>query len=260
MSELPPSHFDHLHAYDPARGAPPTPEIETAWKAAQEIPALRARHEAELDFDAAMREQVASIPVPEGLAGRIKAAHAARQGPTPAPVEEHRDKSWWLHFGLLSSVSAALILLTLAWTFLFNPYEARATPELQSFLTEVESTLDQGPESMFFADSYPDLTNHLREQQAPLPLKLPEGLRQESGFACREVKIDGHTVAMLCFRREDETFHLFTFSREALPRQQDIAKPVIYERNRRNCATWTDRDHIYLLATKAARRELEDVL
>lgn len=261
MENLPPSPFDYLHAYDPARGAPPTPEIAEACETAQQIPALRARHEAELDFDAAMREHVARIPTPPNLAARIKAAQAARHGPTPAPVETSpKQRSWWLHMGLLGSLSAALVLLTLAWTFFFNPFEARATPELQAFLADVQSSFGSGEEGTFRAQSYPALASHLQAEQAPLPLALPPGLKRESSFACREVKVNGHTVAMLCFRSKDQTYHLFTFSRTALPRQEDIGKPVLFDHDNRACATWTDRQNIYLLTTKASRRELEEVL
>lgn len=252
--------FHHLQAYDPACGEPPTPEISEALEVSMRDPALRAAHEAEIALDHAMRSRLAKIPVPADLATRIKAAHARAAGPTPAPPERLPRQSW-LHFSLLGSIAAALIMLTLAYTFFLNPFEARATPELQAFIEKAETAFDDyGPADLAGLNRFAEFVAYLENSSAPVPSVLPTGLNAETSVACRRVLVDGVPVAILCFRREGEVFHLFTFQRSALPDQQDILRPVVKENGKRCRATWTDRENVYFLMTSAPRRSLETVL
>lgn len=255
--------FEKVRAYDPALGLPPTDEIAEAYDAVRRDPGSRARHEAELAFDAAFRARLNTIPVPPELAQSIKKAVAglpsAELAANDSRQDSYRTPGWWLHVGLLGSMAAAIIGLIIAYAFFINPFEARATPELNAMVEGIEASLARH-EGMYFAEDYGKLVEYLSESTAPIPASLPEGISAENSFACRKVIVDGAEVAMLCFRRNDATFHLFTFARENLPRQADVPRPIISEFPKNRCATWTDRENIYVLATDAPRKVLLSAL
>lgn len=254
--------LEQLHAYDPAMGEPATAEMAEAYAAIPNDAALGERHRAELAFDAAFRDKLREIPVPPGLAAQIKqkARGQAVEGERePHVPDSHRTPGWWLHVGLLSSIAATLAVLTIAFTFFINPFEARATPELTAMVEGVQASVDE-PNGMYFSSEYEELVAYLSDSTVPIPASLPPGISPESGFACRRVTVNGAAVGVLCFQRADTTFHLFTFGRGNIPRQEDVLQPIISDFGERRCATWTDRENIYVLATSAPRKTLLSVL
>lgn len=255
------NHFRELTAYDPALGLPPTEAIQAALEASLRDPDLRTFHEAEQAFDTAFREKLREIPVPEGLAARILQAQAQARaaGAGIAESAPPRSRGWWTHVALLGSMAAAIFVLTLVYTFFINPFDARETPELTAIVASIESSLHHHG-GMYFSEDYSELVRYLSESSAPIPEVLPTGIAPESSFACREMTIDGKRVAMLCFKRENATFHLFTLSRDALPELANILRPVITEFDKNRCATWTDERNIYVLATSAPRQVLLSAL
>ena len=256
------NHFRELIAYDPTLGLPPTEAIAAALEASLRDPNLRAQDEAEKAFDGAWREKLREIPVPEGLQARILEAHARQPREAGAGIAESappHTRGWWTHVALLGSMAAAILVLTLVYTFLINPFNARETPELTAMVASIESSLHHHG-GMYFSEDYSELVSYLSASSAPVPEALPAGIGPESSFACREMTIDGKRVAMLCFKRENATFHLFTLSRDALPELANILRPVITEFDKNRCATWTDEHNIYVLATSAPRQVLLSAL
>ncbi len=251
-----------LIAYDPDLGAPPTEAIAEALEASMQDASLRAQHESECAFDRAFREKLGEIPVPADLASRICAEYDRRSNVNGAGIESSatpRSRGWWTHIALLGSMAAAIVILTLTYTFIVNPFGARETPELREMVVSLDASFTSLG-AMVRPGDYEEISTHLTYSNAPVPKTIPKGINPEQSLGCRVMDINGVRVAMICFGRDDTSFHLFVISREAMPNLANILRPIIYEMENTHCATWTDEQNIYVLATPSSRQVLLSAL
>jgi len=245
MSTLP----SELLAYDPARG-PADAATEAAYQQADAE--VRAQMVAEQAFDRAFADKLQATHVvpPADLVQKMIAAAQAKEEPTPAPViaGETENKSFWLHGGFFAMAALILGFLALAFTFVFNPAQREPTDALLAFMSEVEQ-LSQQLEPHHYSADFASLAQFVKDRGAPAPTFLPANFEAKVGYACQVVEVDGQPVGVICFKEGDNTYHLFTMPREAMPFQPSILQPAELKIGEHNCATWTCDKNIYVLTS-----------
>ena len=238
---------ESLLAYDPARGAPDEATAAAAARLADDAE-LKAWHEAELAFDAAFAAKLAEAPVPADLPAKILAAAKAAEAPTPAPVisGETQQKSFWLHGGFLAMAAAVMAFLALAYTFVINPAERQANAQTLALMEQID-LLSQQIQPEHFAEGFQPLAQFVSARGGPVPSFLPAKLENAQGYACQILEIDGHPVGVICFKDGEQTYHLFTISRDAVPEQVHLFEPTVQHFDGRDCASWTCEKNLYIL-------------
>jgi len=189
---------------------------------------------AESPDDEAWASALSAITPPPGLRDTIVAAMHACAVSQRAPVPA------WKKFGIpLAAAAAVALALTLPSTvwksdpapetaFIETVAIENADPlspirmELirAGFISTYESpgfTLDTG------RASHREIMRQLEERGLPCPTCLPPSLRNIEGLGCREIIIDGHRGAVICYEQgEGNLVHLIIF------RAEDIEDPLPY--------------------------------
>lgn len=263
MDKTPNNHREALHAYDPDRDAPPT---EASAEAAEAALADRELHQwwiDEQDFDRAFRAKMQEIPVPPRLQERILEAAAKELATSAMPIREikppARNNHW--HWSAFAGAAAAVMILAVLYTFVFNPFASRNTsPELEALVARLESVLVERSAPMHRDNNFVQLTKYLEAGGAPVPKFIPAGLPQNGGFACANLEINGVPVGMMCFRVDNGVYHIFTIDRVNLPNQVDLPREVVSHVGGHCCATWTKDDQLYILATTEPEEKMLTLL
>ncbi len=250
----PSSEFQNqLHAYHPARGAPPSDDCARAIEAALADPELRQWWEREQACDHVLGRKIceAAGTAPEDLKTRLLkiTADAGASGTAP-----HSQNFW--HWTALGGIAAAFMLAALFFTFVFQPPAAQASPELAAVIVQLEGFLAHDRTDLHRDESYDALLAHLTHAGAPAPKEIPAGLSKEDGFACSNLVLDGMPVGMLCFEIDGDLVHVFTIDRASIPGQTDLPTPVVHQFDKHCSATWTADDQIFVLATRASAEKL----
>jgi hypothetical protein len=258
MQESSQDHRDPLHAYDPARGEPPTEACAEAVEASLADHALRAWWDAEQSFDRAFGRKLGDLPVPADLPGRILRAAAEEAKVTPfRPAVEQTGGNRW-HWSSFAGAAAMVVFLALFFTFVRpNPAAAVPNQEVRTVMASLAGVLEGRTVETERRDGFAELVSHLQTQGAPVPKFIPAGLPQEGGFACAHFEVNGIPVGMLCFRVDDGVYHIFTIERRHFPQQREIPRQVVIQFGDHHCAAWTREDQLYILATREPQEKLE---
>ncbi len=224
-------------------------------------------------FDEIIREKIAQSPVPSGLLTRILVSHEPAGGLSqPRSASTVSTQGRWLHWTAFGAAAAAILALTLTFTFSppkqSFPQVARAqttfeTFQSASFLESLVQALGTGTLNPVeaqnirqFSDAQAFLTAHGR-----LPPKSPpKGLSSDETFSCRLIETQGMKLNMICFDTEDGVVHLFTFAARDLPEQELMARPgsgpVLRSVGDHSVASWVEGDDVHMLVSRMGLSKL----
>jgi hypothetical protein len=208
-------------------------------------PALRDWFAREQAFDAAISAKLKAMPAPVGLREAILAGGRV----SSATATESR---WWRSPAALAA--AASIAVILGGALALWPKQAVAGTGLAEYvmadtLHDENHMGGKGTESLEAMLSDP--TNHLSRG---LPVSF-DALRKAG---CRTVTYQGRDVLEVCFNRKGVWFHAYIGRRSDFPAV--ASAPGFMDKDGLSVASWADQAHVYLVATKAGRPALEQLL
>jgi len=221
---------------------------EAAFRAAleqvQRDPALREWFAREQAFDAAVSAKLNAVPAPAGLREAILAGGRVTT-PDRAPAVWWRSPVW-----LAAAASVAVILAT---TLALWPKRAAADPALvHHVLTDALKEENHGGHG---TDS---LQAMLGDPANRLSRGLPISFAALRKDGCRTITFEGREVLEVCFNRGGVWFHAYIGRRADFPAL--AAAPAFLDKEGMSVATWADETHIYLVASKAGRAALQQLL
>jgi len=210
---------------------------------------------AESPEDEAWARALANITPPDGLRETIVAAMHACTATRPAPVP------FWKKFAIPVAAAAAIAIAIALPSTVWNSGDSnQLTADIDpaplaplpieliraGFINTYQSpgfTLDTG------RASHREIMRQLEERGLPCPTCIPPGLRNIEGLGCREIIIDGHRGAIVCYERgEGGLVHLIIF------RAEDIEEPLPYRRNavfaqhgEWGAAAWRNNENAFIL-------------
>jgi hypothetical protein len=209
-------------------------------------PALRDWFAHEQAFDAAISAKFSEIPAPAGLREAILAGGRVSR-------DSARHASWWRSPALLAAAAGIVVVLGGTVALLW-PKQAVASTGLTEYVL-VDTAHDanhmggKGTESL--EAMLADPTNHLSRG---LPISF-EALRKGG---CRTVTYHGLEVLEVCFNRKGVWFHAYIGRRADFP--SVAAAPGFTGKDGLSVVSWADQNYVYLVAGKAGRAALEQLL
>ncbi|MDP0498483.1 MAG: hypothetical protein Q7P63_00130 [Verrucomicrobiota bacterium JB022] len=250
------------HVYQPGRDDK-APELEPLRARLTRDPELQAEVEAEQAFDDAIGQALRSSPVPAGLADSILAQLEAREKPAAAPANAYppRTPFWWIHPVLLGAAAAVVMFFALGYTFFFPPNQGREQlpPDVYALLAAAEEYSEPG-DTRVIDNNYERLVSFLQAHHSPTPAALPGELDKKSSVACESFKIKGVGTGLVCFKKDEDLYHLFTMNRADMPWLEDLPQPRLAKINDHCCVIWTTPDQVYIMTTKAPEKNVRKIL
>jgi hypothetical protein len=185
------------------------------------------------DFDARVRAELRSIPVPPDLRAKILAGK-------PAKILK---PSFWPQTLAIAASIALLATALLLWNR--PPNEDRTFAGFQNRMAAFavrQYSMD------ILSSDFSRIRAHLAAQGAPAELHLPDPLRAAPLKGGAKLTWQGHPVAMVCFDGpDDKTLYLFVVEASAASATD---APQIEELKGLATAAWTRESHTYLLAAE----------
>ena len=236
-------------------------------------PEVKALVEASIAFDEIVRQKVAQSPVPSGLLTRILVSNAPASDLNVAhPPSAVSPAFRWLHWGAFGAAAAAILALTLTFTFSPPGQHSPQVAQAQTSLAPLQSAafLDSLVEAIGTGTLQPVEAQSIRqfsEAQAFLtshgrlpPKSPPKGLASADTFSCRLIESQGLELNMICFDTEDGVVHLFTFAARDLPETELIAPPgrgpVLRSVGDHSVASWMEGDDVHMLVSRMGLSKL----
>lgn len=235
-----------LQGYRPNGADAGDAALQAALAQVERDPALREWFVRQQAFDAVVSAKLGEVSAPPGLreailaGGRVTASGTAKAAP------------WWRSPVILAA--AAGIAVTLATTLALWPKQAEAGTELTDHVFADAANVDA---HMGFHGGEPlqaMFGNPANRLGNGLPLDF-EALRKAG---CRTVTFQGREVLEVCFNRGGVWFHAYLALRKDFPNVSSSLS--ILDKDGRSVASWADDRHIYLVASRAGRAALEQIL
>lgn len=191
---------------------------------------------AESPEDEAWASALATITPPPGMRETIVAAMNACAAHQSLPIPA------WKKFGIPIAAAAAIALALALPTSVWKAKQNVVADTPQDFIQDAPRLsplpieliragfIDTYKSPGFTLDtgraSHREIMRQLEERGLPCPTCIPPGLRNIEGLGCREIMIDGHRGAIICYERgEGGLVHLVIF------RADEIADPLPYRRD-----------------------------
>lgn len=236
-----------LQGYHFDARVPQTPELAEALAQVARDPELLAWFQSQRALDAAVREKLQQVPIPEGLAARIVAGR-------PAQRASHPLRSLQI---LAFVASIALICCLLPW--LIQKSQAPATP-FQAMQLDLVRFLGDFPSLDLATDRLPAVRDWLNQQHPLTKANLPDSLERFPTIGCRTVKWENRQLALVCFMVDGEVMHVFVLPRAEFPDLRLSPTPEFTSVGSRNTAIWSENDNHYLVVTAAENDKLRRFL
>jgi hypothetical protein len=188
--------------------------FQQALEQCQRDPAMREWLANQCQFDAAVAEAMASVPVPQEGKQRLLQADPdwfKQQDDmpknSPRGAGSYMNRRWW-GWGI-----AALLLLSLVlWQS--GPYSEFGKLEAGRFT--MASLVNQAMPLSYMDNEPQAVINWLMARGAPVPDGLPHGLQEAKAIGCRVFQMpDGGQVSLLCMLKNGEVVHFFVFDEAA---------------------------------------------
>lgn len=207
-------------------------------------PALREWFARQQAFDAAVSAKLDAVPAPAGLREAILAG-----GRVTAPVQAQAGR-WRSPVWLAAAASVAVIF---AATLAFWPKQAAADTALADYV--LADAAKAGTHDGHGTDS---LQAMLGDPANRLSRGLPISFAALRKDGCRTITYEGREVLEVCFNRGGVWFHAYIGRRADFPAL--AATPAFWDKDGISVAAWTDDAHVYLVASKAGRAALQQLL
>lgn len=237
-----------LNAYRPNGEDANDPMFEAALAQAKRDPDLAGWFARLQAFDRAIASKLGETEVPEGLRAAILAgANVSRSKPAT---------SWWRRSPVWAMAASLAMLLAVAIPAFWSTTRANASGDLPDFATDYVAA------GFFLAEHDADIERlrmWLKGRNSPLPNDLPPGFRSLRGLGCKTVDYRGKNISLICFGAGKE-YHLFVADRADFPNLEASDTPKFVVRKGLAAATWSDRDHHYVVVTDDSLNALKQCL
>ncbi len=234
-----------LQGYRPDGADAGDEAFRTALEQVRHDPALRDWFAREQAFDAAVSAKLNEVPAPAGLREAILAGGRVSQA-------DSTQARWWRSPAVLAA--AASIALVLGGAAALWPKQAVASTGLAGYvLTDAAHE-----ENHMGGHGTETLEAMLSDPANRLSRGLPISFEVLRKGGCRTVIYEGREVLEVCFNRKGVWFHAYIGRRADFP---DVAAtPSFVDKEGLSVASWADQDLVYLVAGKAGRAAVEQLL
>lgn len=234
-----------LQGYRPNGADANDATVREALEQVQRDPGLTGWFARQQAFDAAMSGKLNEIPAPAGLREAILAGgRVSKSSPTHA--------SWWQ--SPVTMAAAASIAVVLGAALALWPKQAVAGTGLAEYVLA-----DAGDASTHMGFHGTDaLVALLGDPANRLSRGLPVNFDALRQGGCRTVTYEGREVLEVCFNRGGIWFHAYIGRRTDFP--AIAGAPAFMDKDGSSVASWADDAHVYLVASKAGRAALQQLL
>ena len=240
----------------PGDEAEADPQLAEALALAQADPELGAWLAQERAWDAAVRRELQTVPVPPNLSAQIRPQPKI----VPLPMEE-KAASWFsLRSPLVWAMAAAVVLflgLAVNWT------RSHSGMQVASFARDMiaASPVDAHHVDMLNAD-FSKVKGWLADRQAPADIDLPPAIKNAPGLmGCRIMSWHGQPVSMLCFMMPGARHvDLFVTSAAQFADAPAPGQPMFASINQNAMASWRVGNQLYVLAGQVPEEFLRHCL
>jgi len=237
---------DILRIRRPGRPVEADPELREALLLVEQDEGLRRWWVEHQRHDGAVRAALNAIPVPAGLAERIRERGARKTIAFPGVGR-------WLW-----AAAAAIVLAISVWMVWWQvtPHEgftAYRNRMARAAVREYRMSLSTNDAGV--------IQRYLAREQAPAGYRLASAVQALPSLGCGVVRWQNRPVSMLCFDRgNQELLWLFVTEAGAVPGAPSTDRPVFAPVGRLSTASWSDGRYLYVLALVGERRQLERYL
>ena len=251
-----------LEVSRPGDEAAADPQLAAALALAQTDPELDAWLARERAWDAAIRRELRTVPVPADL----KASLLAGSKVVPLPVAESRPSfSAWLTPLVWAMAAAVILFIGLVSYRSLHPAGASLPTgrQLAEFTRDMiaASPTDSHHVDMENAD-FSMVKSWLTDHHALADISLPPAIAQAPGLmGCRILSWHGQPVSMLCFMMSgSHHVDLFVTPAASIADAPAPGQPVFASVNQNATAGWRVGDNVYVLAGQVPEEFLRHCL
>jgi hypothetical protein len=228
-----------LGAYRPNGSDAGDETLSEALRQAQTDPELREWFGRTQAFDSAVAAKLAGLNPPPGLRESILAG---------SRVSGARRTGWW-SATRITAVAAAVVII-MASLALWPGHAVAAGDSLAEFALNDVARGDHNGHGKGVAALQVALSDRTKHLSRGLSLDFA-GLRTTG---CRTVSVAGAEVFEVCFNRDGSWYHLYV-TKDRASWSNSPREPVMAQKGKRSCASWTDTDTGYHYAVVGDRRE-----
>ena len=233
-----------LALYRPGTRDQDDPEISAALAEVERDPELKTWFEQHSEFQAAMRQKLRDIPVPEDF----KTSFIPKVVPGPA--------MWWTRQRVLAAAAAVILVATGLW--LFN----RPSPPVhfEHFRSRMARTVLREYSMDKKTPDMQELRQYLNTNGAPSDYDVPKGLQPLALTGGGVLTWRGNRVSMTCFDRgKGNMLFMFVIQQQALP-DPPAPRAEFAQVNKLMTASWSSAGRTYLLAGRVDEGVSEQLL
>ena len=237
-----------LHAYRPNGADADDATFSAALVQAKQDPALAKWFEAQQAFDRAMCAKLRAIAPPAGLREAILAGAKVSHQPASA------SRMWWRSPSLMAVAASVAVIFAVGVAFW--PKNAEAAPELLGFA--IDDTLHRNHE-----DGHGHEADEFQRLIGAADTRLGSGLNlnfEQLRRGCRTVSFQGREVLEVCFKRDGKWFHCYVARAKDFPSVAAKLPPVFQSENGVAAGAWSDGNLIYVVASKAGREAIQNLI
>ena len=235
-----------LQVCRPGDEAAADPQLAEALALAKSDRELGAWFASERHWDACLRRELKTVPVPPDLKAQI----LARQNVVPLPVADRRRPLFSWQSPLLWAMAAAIIIFL---GFAFNWSRPPALAPLTEFAHDMilASPMDEHHVDVRNSD-FQQVKGWLADHHAVADINLPPGIKNAPGLmGCRIVNWHGRPVSMLCFLMNgSQHVDLFVTPASTLADAPVPGEPRFAMVDQQMTVGWSDGGNVYLITGK----------
>jgi hypothetical protein len=236
-----------LGSFRPSGRDADDPQFAEAIQAAREDVELGEWFEREQELDDAIGRKLREVtPAPEFKAAVLASLpHPVRRRSLPPRV-----------------LALAALLVALGACAILVNFPLKRGTDLASYRAGMTRLLSAGGFNLDYAD--PDPT-HVRAWLAragggSAGVEIPAGMNALATRGCRILSWNNQRVTLICFRKNEDTVHLFVVPREALRDPPSGTSPRLEAVNGWTTAAWARGDQVYLLSAHADEADVLSLL
>jgi uncharacterized membrane protein YbaN (DUF454 family) len=233
----------------PGREPADDPQVAAALELARTDPELHAWYEQHRAWDAAVRQQLGSIPVPPDLRWEILSGRKIVTGPA----------HWWNRPAALSAAAALIAaLVVLSVVFLKRPSSSPDT--FAEFRTNVIATALREYKMDLQTNDMRQIRGFLATRGAPSDYVAPAGLDKLKLVGCGVLNWKRKPVSMICFEDQRER-GIWLFAIKATHwKDRPGDQPAFHKVFSCPAASWSEGETVYVLAGDTKEPELRKLL
>ena len=241
-----------LNAYRPNGRDATDAAFCAALQQAKTDPALGAWFAREQAHGAAVAAKLREIAPPAGLREAILAGGRVSGGNVTVMPDQ---RSRWVQPVWLAAVAAVAVILT-ASVALWPKRVAGEAPLAEFALADALETSRHGGHGEMASALQATLSNSATKLTSGLAIDFA-ALRRNG---CRTVRVAGHDVLEVCFKRDGQWFHCYIARVEDFPGPPAAVSPLFARAGRVDAAVWVDGAHRILVASVAGRAAVQRLL